>query len=169
MQRYHRKQRRKKHQQPLVCSLPVDALGMVHSQKVVSAFQSSILVPSDRTIQKHSSAQGVTSSENEPIINGTSDQRRFSSVNPTSILQKGNSDPFYAMAAPVTPSTNLLLCWHRDIDIPSLYPFEGRYDTASSMGMLRDWQQAITATHDPCMVHAFISAIVAWMALSSGR
>lgn len=172
MQRYYQKQRR----QPLRSSsskpLPVDQLRMVRWQKVAPF--PNLPTPDAVTRSKKNSLSAqddvMSYQEKAGTESAICERRDISFVGPTSMLQKGNSDPFSSLAVPVDPTMNLLLSWHRDVDLPTQYPHESSSSNNSrSTGLLRDWQHAVTAIHDPCMAHAFITSLAGCMTLSTGR
>jgi hypothetical protein len=171
MQKHHRKQRRRPLRSSSSKSLPVDQLRMVHRQKLAPSHSLTSDAASQSNHMPHSAQDNMMNCQN--VANGEGaicERGNLSPGGPRSILQQGNSDPFSSLASPINPMMNSLLSWHRDVDLPTQYPYESiNPNNSTSTNILRDWQHAVTALHDPCMAHAFISSLAGCKTLSTGR
>jgi hypothetical protein len=78
-----------------------------------------------------------------------------SPTHPSTILQKGNSDPFNAAAVPIDPQAHDVLLFYRDCLIPALHALESN-STPTVQGM-RSWQESVSALHEESAAYSFLA------------
>lgn len=76
---------------------------------------------------------------------GKSGQERYI-VSPTSILKRGQSDPFNALAVEVTPEVNQIVSFFREFLILSFY--NTKWETSKAAIVSMHWQSIVQALHD---------------------
>ena len=100
------------------------------------------------------------------VIEGPRPEQRPSEPSPR--LSQGNSDPFAALAIPVSPITNRLISWFRDDGLPSLFPFEQAVLGAAAPGAQRNWSGTSICLQSASMVHPLLASMCALMARLTG-
>lgn len=92
------------------------------------------------------------------------DERQLSSrTKPTTILQKGNSDPFESLSITVTPKVNQVLSFFRDTYLPINYATQST-TYYRSFGAHQEWDDGIALLSTESSAQAFVTAFLSLLA-----
>lgn len=87
-------------------------------------------------------------------------------INPVTILQKGNSDPFSSKAIPITPETSELLMFHKSNVLPLIVACREAYGVSAS-ATKENWHDSFPEMHDECTAYGLLARTAVVMSRSA--
>ncbi|KAJ9602567.1 hypothetical protein H2200_013110 [Cladophialophora chaetospira] len=131
-------------------------------QEKAKALRISAKIPKSLRVQKPTVDDLVEVEDNEH-------PRGIRSVSPESVLKKGNSDPFHALAVPIEAEENRIVTFYRDFILPAEYNVDAviSRDILANVRAKADWDLHVTGLHDKGTALAFIASNASLVAIAS--